>query len=98
MLMRSIASVYSPSRSSGMTTSSLTLNAFVWRAIAAVRLRSRQNALRASALAAMKPSPARALAIRTVSEANCATAASSSPTMSPSNTIFGSAPRFERVA
>ena len=65
MLMRSIASVYSPSRSSGITTSSLSLNALVWRAIAAVRLRSRQNALRASAPTAVKPSPERAFAMRT---------------------------------
>ncbi len=69
MLMRSIASVYSPMRSSGMTTSSLILNALVCRAIAAVRARSSQNLRRASALTATKPSPLRALAMRTTSEA-----------------------------
>ena len=46
-------------RSSGITTSSLILNAFVCRAIAAVRERSSQNFLRASALTATKPSPER---------------------------------------
>ncbi len=98
MLMRSIASVYSPIRSSGITTSSLILNALVCRAMAAVRARSRQNALRASAPTATKPSPARALARRTTSATQRPTAVSSSPTTSPSSTILGSAPRFERVA
>ena len=98
MLIRSMASVYSPRRSSGITTSSLTLNALVWRAMAAVRARSRQKALRASLPAATKPSPERAFAMRTTSEAQRATAASSSPAMSPSSTIFGSAPRFDLVA
>ena len=92
-----MASVYSPSRSSGITTSSLILNALVCLAMAAVRARSSQNVLRASAPTATKPSPARALAMRTTSEAQCATAASSSPTMSPISTIFGSAPRFDLV-
>ena len=44
-----------------MTTSSLILNALVCRAIAAVRARSSQNFLRASADTATKPSPPRAL-------------------------------------
>jgi head-tail adaptor len=42
-----------------MTTSSLTLNALVCLLIAAVRLRSSQNFLRASAETATKPSPPR---------------------------------------
>ncbi len=98
MLIRSTVSVYSPRRSSGMTTSSLTLKALVWREMAAVRPRSRQNDLRASAPAATKPSPERALAMRTTSEAHWATAASSAPAMSPISTIFGRAPRFDLVA
>ena len=52
---------------SGITTSSLILKALVCLLIAAVRLRSSQNFLRASALTATKPSPARALAMRTTS-------------------------------
>ena len=60
-----------------MTTSSLILNALVCRAIAAVRARSSQNFLRASADTATKPSPPRALAMRTTSEAAFATASSS---------------------
>ena len=48
MLMRSMPSVYSPMRSSGITTSSFTLKALVCLAMAAVRLRSSQNFLRAS--------------------------------------------------
>ena len=55
-------------RASGITTSSLILKALVWRAMAAVRARSSQNLRRASALTAMKPSPLRALAMRTTSE------------------------------
>ena len=98
MLIRSIASVYSPIRGSGMTTSSFSLNALVCFEIAAVLPRSCQNFLRASALTAMKPSPLRALAMRTTSEAARATAASSSPTMSPISTIFGSVPRRDFVA
>ena len=89
MLMRSMPSVYSPMRSSGMTTSSLILKALVCLAIAAVRLRSSQNFLRASALTATKPSPWRELAMRTTSLVARATASSSSPTMSPTSTIFG---------
>ena len=42
MLMRSISSEYSPRRSSGMTTSSLSLKALVCLAMAAVRERSFQ--------------------------------------------------------
>ena len=57
MLMRSMPSVYSPIRGSGITTSSLTLKALVCLLIAAVRLRSSQNFLRASGLTATKPSP-----------------------------------------
>ena len=60
-----------------MTTSSLILNALVCRAIAAVRARSSQNFLRASADTATKPSAPRALAMRTTSEAAFATASSS---------------------
>ena len=52
-----------------MTTSSLILNALVCLAIAAVRARSSQNFLRASAETATKPSAPRALAMRTTSEA-----------------------------
>ena len=57
-----------------MTTSSLILNALVCRAIAAVRARSSQNFLRASADTATKPSAPRALAMRITSEAAFATA------------------------
>ena len=67
MLMRSMPSVYSPMRGSGITTSSFTLNALVCLAMAAVRLRSAQNFLRASALTATKPSPLRPLARRMTS-------------------------------
>ena len=77
-----------------MTTSSLILKALVCFAMAAVRARSSQNFLRASAPTAMKPSPARALATRTVSLAARATAVSSSPTMSPISTILGSSARL----
>ena len=81
-----------------MTTSSLILNALVWRAIAAVRERSSQNFLRASADTATKPSAPRALAMRITSEAARATASSLSPTMSPSSTIFGRPWRLAFVA
>ena len=59
-----------------MTTSSLILNALVCRAIAAVRERSSQNFLRASADTATKPSAPRALAMRMTSDAAFATASS----------------------
>ena len=98
MLMRSMPSVYSPIRGSGMTTSSLILKALVCLLIAAVRLRSSQNFLRASALTATKPSPPRPLARRTTSLVARATASASSPTMSPKSTIFGSPPRLLLVA
>ena len=93
-------SLYSPMRGRGMTTSSLILKALVWRAMAAVRLRSSQNFLRASALIATKPSPARLLAMRTTSLVARATASASSPTMSPTSTILGSVtpPRLLLVA
>ena len=101
MLIRSIASVYSPMRPSGMTTSSLILNALVWRAIAAVRERSSQNFFLASADTATKPSPLRPFAIRTTSDAARATSSAFSPTMSPNSAIFGkedvSRPRFDLV-
>ncbi len=87
-------SVYSPMRGSGITTSSFTLNAFVCLEIAAVRLRSSQNFLRASALMAMNPSPLRPLARRTTSLVARATTSASSPTMSPTSTIFGRPPRL----
>ncbi|MNE55270.1 hypothetical protein D3C80_1500960 [compost metagenome] len=89
MLMRSMPSVYSAMRGRGITTSSLILNALVWREIAAVRLRSSQNFLRASALTAVKPSPLRELAMRTTSAATRATSSALSPAMSPSSTILG---------
>ena len=98
MLMRSMPSVYSPIRGSGMTTSSLILKALVCLLIAAVRLRSSQNFLRASALIATKPSPERPLARRTTSLVARATASASSPTMSPNSTILGSPPRLLLVA
>ncbi len=66
------------------------MKALVCLAMAAVRLRSSQNFLRASALTATKPSPDRPLAMRTTSLVARATAFSSSPTMSPISTIFGS--------
>ncbi len=97
MLMRSMPSVYSPMRGSGITTSSLILKALVWREIAAVRLRSSQNFLRASADTATKPSPERVLAMRTTSEVARATASGSSPTMSPTSTILGMVPRLDLV-
>ena len=89
MLIRSIPSEYSPSFGSGITTSSLILKAFVWRAMAAVRARSSQNFLRASAETAIKPSPSRALHMRTMAEATCPTAFSSSDAISAIKTIFG---------
>ncbi len=98
MLIRSMPSVYSPIRGSGITTSSLILNALVCRAIAAVRARSSQKVLRASGDTATKPSPLRALASRTTSEVARATASSSSPTMSPIRTILGRPPRRDLVA
>jgi hypothetical protein len=52
------------------------LKALVCRAIAAVRERSSQKVRRASGLAAMKPSPLRALAMRTTAEAAAATSGS----------------------
>ena len=97
MLMRSMPSVYSAMRGKGMTTSSLILKALVWRLMAAVRLRSNQNFLRASGLTAMKPSPERALAKRTTSEVTRATSSASSPAMSPNNTISGKPPRLDLV-
>ncbi len=97
MLIRSMASVYSPNRSSGITTSSLILKALVCFAIAAVFARSSQNCRRAAGLTAMNPSPERPFASRTTSEVAAATAAESSPAMSPSKIIFGSAPRFDLV-
>ncbi len=98
MLIRSIASVYSPIRFSGITTSSLILKALVCFAIAAVRLRSSQKRLRASALTATKPSPLLPLAMRITSEVAAATASASSPTMSPISTILGKALRLLLVA
>jgi hypothetical protein len=104
MLMRSMPSVYSPMRSSGMTTSSLILKALVCFEMAAVRLRSSQNFFRASGLMAIKPSPLRELAIRTTSEVARATSSALSPAISPNNTIFGSpllvpvCDRFDLVA
>ncbi len=74
------------------------MKALVCLAMAAVRARSSQNFLRASGLTATKPSPTRVLAMRTTSEAACATAFSSSPTMSPNSAIFGSTPRLDLVA
>ena len=82
-------SVYSAMRGSGITTSSLTLKALVCLLMAAVRLRSSQNFLRASGLMATKPSPLRLLAMRTTSLVARATASASSPTMSPTSTILG---------
>jgi hypothetical protein len=85
-------------RGSGITTSSLTLKALVWREMAAVRERSSQNFLRVSASTAMKPSAARRLHMRTTSEAAAITAFSSWPTMSPISTIFGRPWRLALVA
>ena len=90
-------SVYSAMRGNGMTTSSLILNALVCRLMAAVRLRSSQNFLRASGLIAIKPSPLRALARRTTSDVTRATSSASSPAISPNNTIFGKPPRLDLV-
>ena len=85
-------------RGSGITTSSLSLNALVCLAIAAVRARSSQNFLRDSALTATKPSAPRILQMRTTSDAAFATSFSSSPTMSPMSTIFGRPWRLALVA
>ena len=52
----------------------------------------------ASALTATKPSPPRKLAMRTTSLVARATAASSSPTMSPISTILGRPCLFALVA
>ena len=62
--------------------------------MAAVRLRSAQNFLRAPASTAMKPSPLRLLAMRTTSLVARATASGSSPAMSPISTILGRPPRL----
>jgi hypothetical protein len=92
MLMRSMPSVYSPSRGSGITTSSLILKALVCgRSPRCARGRARRSCAPRRETA-MKPSPAR------VGDAHhlgggAATASSSSPTMSPISTIFGRPPR-----
>lgn len=91
--MRSMPSLYSARRSSGITTSSLILKALVWAAMAAVRARSAQNWRRASGLTATKPSALRALARRITCEAAAATRSSSSPAMSAISTILGICPR-----
>ena len=57
--------------------------------VAAVRLRSSQNFLRASGLIAMKPSPLRELAMRTTSDVARATSSALSPAISPNRTILG---------
>ena len=98
ILMRSIPSVYSAMRGSGITTSSLILKALVCLLMAAVFLRSSQNFLRACGLIAMKPSPPRELAMRTTSEVARATASASSPAMSPNKAILGKPPRLLLVA
>ena len=84
-------------RGNGMTTSSLTLKALVWRLMAAVFLRSCQNFLRASGLMAMKPSPLRELAMRTTSEVTLATSSALSPAMSANKSILGKPPRLDLV-
>ena len=89
ILMRSIPSEYSPNRGNGITTSSLILKALVCLAMAAVRARSNQNFLRASADTATNPSPLRALHKRTMCDAASPTAFSSSEAMSAINTILG---------
>ena len=94
MLMRSMPSVYSAMRGSGITTSSLILKALVCLLMAAVRLRSSQNFFRASGLMATKPSPLRELAMRTTSEVTRATSSASLPAMSPNSTILGTPPLF----
>ena len=91
--MRSMPSLYSASADSGITTSSLILNALVWAAIAAVRERAAQNRSLASRLAAINPSPSRWLMIRTIDAAAAATASSESLTISASNSIRGNCPR-----
>ena len=97
ILIFSIPSVYSPILGKGITTSSLILNAFVWREIAAVLDRSSQNFFLASGLIAIKPSPTRLFAMRITSLAAAATTSASSPTMSPIKTIFGNTFRFDFV-
>ena len=73
--------------------------AVLWgTAIAAVRPRSSQKRFLASAETATKPSPARALAMRTTADATVATSSTWSPAMSASSTIFGRAARRDLVA
>ena len=89
MLMRSMPSEYSARRGSGITTSSLILNALVCLAMAAVRARSSQNRFLVSAVTATNPSPPRVFAMRTTADAALATSSTLSPTMSPNRTILG---------
>jgi hypothetical protein len=89
MFMRSMPSVYSPSLSSGITTSSLILKALVCLEMAAVRARSSQKRFLCSGETATKPSPSRALAMRTTCEAASAAAFSSSLTMSAMRIMRG---------
>jgi hypothetical protein len=95
-LMRSMASVYSPSRSSGITTSSLTLNAFVCRAIARSCGAIAPERLARSAPIAMKPSPERAFASRTTSDVHGRRALVVADDVADQH-IFGNAPRFDLV-
>ena len=80
---------YSPSRSRGITTSSLILKAFVCLAIAAVRARSAQNFFLASADTATKPSPDLRLAIVTTCDETFPTRSSLSDAISAIRTILG---------
>jgi hypothetical protein len=97
MLMRSMPSQYSPMRGSGMTTSSLSLKALVWREMAAVRERSSQNFLRVSGVDGDEALGAAQVAHAHHLRGGAITAASSSPTMSPISTIFGRRP-WRRLA
>ena len=79
MLMRSMPSVYSAMRGSGITTSSLILKALVWRLMAAVRLRVEPELLARLGADGDKTLAGAELAMRTTSLVARATASASSP-------------------
>ena len=85
----SISTAYFPRFGSGITTSSLILNALVCFAIAAVLALSNQNLFLASADTAIKPSPFLIFEICTTFEATAPSSSSSSDAISAINTIFG---------
>jgi hypothetical protein len=94
MLMRSMPSVYSPMRGSGITTSSLILKALVCLLMAAVLLAVEPELLARLGADGGETFAAAPLASRTTSLVARATASGSSPTMSPISTILGKPPRL----